>query len=214
MLQTSLTLTVTFLILVAVVATIVMWGRQSWFRQWLRGTSGMILLAFAVWLGFVAWDLASYRSVMLERPLATVSIYSLDEPQEYDLTLVDSDGNEERFVIRGDQWQLDVRMITWKGPLLVLGKEPLYRFDRLSGRYLSLEQERNAERTVYGFGESQLFDTWQWLRGVDAWLDADFGSAVYMPMENGAVFSVVRTAKGLVTRPVNDVAREAVASQW
>jgi hypothetical protein len=52
------------------------------------------------------------------------------------------------------------------------------------------------------------------LRNFDLWLDADFGSAVYMPMENGAVFSVVRTNKGLVARPVNDVAEEAIAGQW
>ncbi|MEK9713952.1 MAG: hypothetical protein VW258_15430, partial [Thalassolituus sp.] len=213
MLQTSLTLSISVIILIASVVALVLLLRQRWFRQWLRGTAGMLLLAGSVWLGFVVWDLASYRSVMMERPLATVSIYEIG-PQEYDLTLVDSEGNEERFVVRGDQWQLDVRMLVWKGPLRVLGQEPLYRFDRLSGRYLSLEQERNDERTVYGFGEPAGFDVWEWLRDYDLWLDADFGSAVYMPMDNGAVFSVVRTSKGLVARPVNDVAEEAVAGQW
>lgn len=213
MLQTSLTLIVTLLILVAFIGVIFMWARKGWFRQWLRGTTGFILLAASVWLALVGWDLMSYRSVMKERPLATVSIYEIDN-QEYDLTLVDSEGTEDRFIVRGDQWQLDVRMLVWKGPLRTLGAEPLYRFDRLSGRYLSLEQERNSERTVYGFSESGGFDIWSFLRDFDIWLDADFGSAVYMPMKNGAVYSVVTTNKGLVARPVNDVAEEAIAGQW
>jgi len=213
MLQASLTSAVGVAIFIAVIAAIFLWARKGWFRQWLRGTTGMLLMGLAVWLGLVVWDLSSYRSAIQERPLATVSIYEIG-PQEYDLTLVDSEGKEERFVVRGDQWQLDVRMLVWKGPLLTLGKEPLYRFDRLAGRYLSLEQERNDPRTVYGFGDNTGFDVWSWLRDYDLWLDADFGSAVYMPMENGAVFSVVRTNKGLVARPVNDVAESAIASQW
>lgn len=213
MLQTSLTLISSVAIFIAVVVALFLWARKGWFRQWLRGTAGMVLIAGAIWLGLVVWDLASYRSAIQERPLATVSIYEI-EPQVFDLTLVDSEGEEERFVVKGDQWQLDVRMLVWTGPLLALGKEPLYRFDRLSGRYLSIEEERNSPRTVYGFGGSEGFDIWSWLRNYDLWLDADFGSAVYMPMENGAVFSVVRTTKGLVARPVNDVAETAVASQW
>lgn len=213
MLQTSLTLTVTLLILAAFICILFLWGRKGWFGQWLRGTTGFLLLAGSVWLALVGWDLMTYRSAVKERPLATVSIYELGD-QKYDLTLVNSDGIEDRFIVRGDQWQLDVRMLVWSGPLQTLGAEPLYRFDRLSGRYLSLEQERNSERTVYGFSESGGFDIWSFLRNFDTWLDADFGSAVYMPMENGAVYSVVTTSKGLVARPVNDVAEDAIAGQW
>lgn len=213
MLQTSLTLIIALLLFAALVGIIMMWSRKGWFAQWLRGTSGFLLLAGAVWLAFVGWDLMSYRAITKERPLATVSIYNIGD-QEFDLTLVDSEGAEERFIVRGDQWQLDVRLLVWNGPLQTLGFEPLYRFDRLSGRYLSLEQERNSERTVYGFSESGGFDVWSFLRDFDLWLDADFGSAVYMPMENGAVYSVVTTSKGLVARPINDVAQDAIAGQW
>ena len=213
MLQVSLTLGLSVAILLALVSVLVFWRHKGWFRQWLRGTAGFVMLGASVWLGLVCWDLLSYRSIMQEHPLTTVTVYEIGD-QEYDLTLVDPEGQEQRFIIRGDQWQLDVRMLVWSGPLQVLGAEPMYRLDRLSGRYLSLEQERTAERTVYGLSESEVFDVWSWLRHTDWWLDADFGSAVYMPLENGAVFSVTRSARGLVARPVNDVATEAVAGQW
>ena len=80
MLQTSLTLISSVAIFIAVVVALFLWARKGWFRQWLRGTAGMVLIAGAIWLGLVVWDLASYRSAIQERPLATVSIYEI-EPQ-------------------------------------------------------------------------------------------------------------------------------------
>ena len=213
MLHTSLSIAIGLAVVITFVFAVRLWLRQPWLRQWLRGTTGIVLLVLSVALGVAVWDLRSYRTAIEERPLATVSVYERG-PQEYDLTLSYPDGDEARFILHGDQWQLDVRLLTWSGPLLVLGKESLYRLDRLSGRYLSLEQERTSPRSIYSLSESSGFDVWSWLRNFNLWLDADFGSAVYMPMENGAVFSVVRTGKGLVARPVNDVAEEAIAGQW
>ena len=213
MLQTSLTVAVGLIIFIALIATLGLWFRQSWFRQWLRGTTGIALLAVSVWLGLVVWDLSSYRSAIQERPLATVSIYEVG-PQEFDLTLVDSEGEEERFIVRGDQWQLDARLLTWTGPFAAAGVKPLYRLDRLSGRYLSLEQERTAERSVFELSGSRWLDLWQMLYESGLWLDAQFGSAVYMPMINGAVFAVHLTPKGLIARPLNDVAEAALQVEW
>jgi len=45
-------------------------------------------------------------------------------------------------------------------------------------------------------------------------LDAQFGSAVYMPLVNGAVYSVQLTPKGLIARPLNDVAEQALQGEW
>ncbi len=213
MLQASLTFGLSLAIIIALVVVALFWRHKGWFVQWVRGTSGFIMLAVAVWLAFITWDLWSYRSLAQEHPLTTVTIYKLSD-QEYDLTLVDPEGGESRYVINGDQWQLDVRMLVWSGPLTSLGAEPLYRLDRLSGRYLSLEQERTDKRTVYSLADSRGFDVWSWLRDFDLWLDADFGSAVYMPLTNGAVYRVTRSARGLVARAVNDAAEDAVAGQW
>jgi len=213
MLQASLTGGLAVAIILALAVVFMFWRHKGWFVQWVRGTAGFIVLGFAIWLGFASWDVWSYRSLAEEHPLATVTIYKLAD-QEYDVTLVDPEGEENRYLIRGDQWQLDVRMLVWSGPLTALGADPLYRMDRISGRYLSLEQERNDRRTVYSIEASRGFDVWEWLRDFDIWLDADFGSAVYMPLTNGAVYSVTRSARGLVARPVNDVAEDAVAGQW
>ncbi len=213
MLQGTLTgLTLTF-ILLAVLLMVVLWWRRGWFVQWLKGSAGFILLALTVVAVFMLVDIWSYRQLLQEEPLATVSVYQLDD-QAFDLTLVDSDNNEHRYKILGDQWQLDVRLLVWKGPFTAMGAMPLYRLDRLSGRYLSLEQERTAPRSVYSLAESRWFDLWEALRGHGAWLEAESGQAVYMPLVNGAVFAVHLTPKGLIARPMNDVAEAALQGNW
>ncbi len=213
MLQMSLSATLVLLLVVAIVAIVLLWWRRGWFIQWLKGTAGMLMLVLAIVLAFSLADLWSYRQLLEEKPLATISIYELG-PQEYDITLGTGEGSEERYKILGDQWQLDVRLMVWKGPFLSAGTMPLYRLDRLSGRYLSLEQERNAGRTVYALQESRWFDVWDWLHGHSWWLEAQSGSAVYMPLANGAVFSVYLTPKGLLARPLNDVAEQVLERPW
>lgn len=213
MLQTTLSALLLFLLVIAVIAVIALWWRRGWFIQWLKGSAGILLLVFAVVLAFSLNDLWSYRQLLNEKPLVTVSVYELGQ-QEFDLTLASADGIEQRYRVVGDQWQLDVRLMVWKGPWLSAGSMPLYRLDRLSGRYLSLEQERRAERTVYDLTSSRWFDLWHWLDGRSWWLEAQSGSAVYMPLANGAVYSVYLTPKGLLTRPLNDVAQQVLDKPW
>jgi hypothetical protein len=51
------------------------------------------------------------------------------------------------------------------------------------------------------------------LQGLPLWLQPEFGSAVYMPLINGAVYAVEAGGRGLTVKPVNDVAAAAV-NQW
>ena len=94
---------------------------------------------------------------------------------------------------------------------------PGYRLDRLSGRYYSLEEENSSPRTIYSLTSSSgVIDVWQWLHEYGlAWniIDASYGSATYLPMEDGALFSVSLSANGLIARPLNDRAQAAV-DRW
>ncbi len=213
MLQGSLSAVLLLVLLIAVIGIVALWWRRGWFIQWLKGSAGMLLLFLSILILFSLADLWSYRQLLNEKPLVTVSVYEFGT-QEFDLTLAMEDGSEQRFRIQGDQWQLDVRLMVWKGPALGMGTMPLYRLDRLSGRYLSLEQERTAERTVYDLDQSRWFDLWHWLQGRSLWLEAQSGSAVFMPLANGAVYSVQLTPKGLLARPLNDVAEQVLSEPW
>ncbi|WP_108124404.1 hypothetical protein [Saccharospirillum mangrovi] len=185
--------------------------RGGWVGGFLRGLIGIGSLLVIVLLGYLVVDLAAYRALRAETTIATLS-FTQSGPQRYDVQLsrLDED-SEESYELTGDEWQLDARVLTWTGPLTVLGMEPVYRLERLSGRYRDLTQERSGDRRVHSLEERswlsiQQFEPWL------PWVDARFGSAAYLPMVDGGIFEVGLTSRGLVARPVNEPARAAVGT--
>ncbi len=117
--------------------------------------------------------------------------------------------------LRGDEWQLDARVVNWKPPATLLGLDPIYQLERLSGRYSDIDREVSAARTVHSLADRQFFDLWSVAKrfpilmpGVDAY----YGTATYVPMADGARFEVSLTRDALIARPVNNAARDAVGS--
>ncbi len=208
-------LAVVVALLVAVMMIKLLW-RKQWFLGWLRGICGMLLLAATLFFLAVAWDMWGYRQVLSETTIATLSFDQV-EPQYYRVTLTESNGTEREFELHGDQWQLDAKMIKPAGALARWGVKPAYRLDRLSGRYYTLEDERNAPRSLYQLeGSLQGLDVWQWLKSPKlniSWIDATYGNAAYVPMEDGALYEVNLTFSGLIARPLNRQAKLAV-ERW
>ena len=126
------------------------------------------------------------------------------------------DGERDRLLpLRGDEWQMDARVVNWKPPATLLGLDPIYQLERLSGRYSSIDDEMSEQRTVHALSEDIALDVWQVARrfpklmpGVDAY----YGTATYLPMADGARFEVTLTRTALIARPMNDAAREAVGN--
>lgn len=197
------------LVFVGVGAWILM--RRSWFIQWLKGTLGLALVLLAVYLSFFALNLYSYHELTREEPVATVSFREVAE-REYMATVAQPDGSKRDFRLKGDLWQLDARIIKWKGFFALLGAHPGYQLDRITGRYLSLEDERSLERTVYSLHREGIgFDLWESAReGWSLLVDARYGSATYLPMADGAIFEVTLSNTGLLGRPLNGSAEEAM----
>lgn len=189
--------------------------RGSWILGWLRGMSGLLLLVVALALGLIAYDIFRYKQIMQEQIIATINFEKIED-QHFDAVLVDSKGNEYHYILRGDQWQLDARVIKWKGYLGTFGLRPAYRLDRISGRYYDLDQERTAPRTVYALNESLYsLDVWSWINKYPEWVpvvDAIYGSATYLPMADGALYEVSLSNTGLLARPLNAPAEDAIGA--
>ncbi|MBQ0729750.1 MAG: hypothetical protein KBT75_03570, partial [Oleispira antarctica] len=195
MLQGSIVFILVVTGLICVVGAGYLLFRRGWFWTWLKASFAMSLVVCTIIALFSLLDVLSYKQLLSEVPIASISMYE-KQPQHFDVSLIATGGEEQRFEIYGDQWQLDARLLTWVGPIAAMGKKPLYRLDRISGRYISLEQARNAEQSIYGLEQSSVIDIWKILQTMPSWIDANYGSAVYMPMEHGAVYSVHLTAKG------------------
>lgn len=187
--------------------------RRGWVLGWLRGMAGLCLLLAAIGLGLVALDVRSYHSMQADRPIATVSFEKLDNQRYRAIFVATDSGAAQQFELRGDQWQLDARIVHWQGLLRAIGGKPGYRLDRISGRYLSLDEERSSERTVYSLADDDGgIDFWDWVyqREWVPWVAASYSSARFLPMAEGALFEVGFSAQGLMAKPLNTPAEQAV----
>ncbi len=195
-------------------AGVLLW-RRGWLLGWLRGMAGSLFILGGAVMAFAAWDVSSYKQLQQEQSIATLSFDALGT-QHFRVLLVDAMGNESRYELRGDQWQLDARILKWKGGLARMGLKPGYRVDRLGGRYYSLEKERNAQRTVFDLNNSAYsVDVWQWINNLEGvpGLDAEYGSATFVPMADGALYEVRLSSTGILARPLNDRAQSAI-NRW
>lgn len=176
-----------------------------------RGGARLLLRLFGTLLVVLAISLAStgvllrqYGWLMEDSPAATLELREL-APQRY-VALLSATGREPReFELTGDQWQLDARVIRWTLPGQLAGLAPVYRFERLSGRYGDPRQELALERSVHDLREG--WDFWEvkqrWFASLPI-ADARWGSAAYLPMLDGARYEVfVSPRGGLVAKPAD-----------
>ena len=192
----------------------IFWDR--YFKAGVQILLGLCFLTAAAGAGFVAVTLAAYHRLTGEEHVANVNFVRKGD-REYTAMFTYPGPDLQVFDLRGDDWQLDARVLKWSGPANLLGFNTLYRLDRISGRYTKIEDEKTAPRTVHAMRPPDLIDTWQLARDhkewVMPWIDAVYGSATYVPMADGAVYEVRVSPTGLLARPLNDVARKAVA-EW
>lgn len=201
-----------------VIALLLLVEAVSRLRDW-QIRSGLVFLVIAAvvaGLGTVgamlAASLHSYARLTKEQEAARAVFRAL-APKHYELLLVLRTEPARRFELRGDEWQIDARVLKWKGMGTVLGLDTLYRFERLAGRYADTTQEKSAPRTVHALPADAGFDLWALLKEHPRWLplaDALYGSAAYAPMADGAQYAVNVSTTGLLIRPLNDAATKAV----
>lgn len=213
MLQILLSLLALILCVVSLGVLFKTWFGKSWFFSWLKGTLGFICLGLIASVVFLMLDLWSYKLALKEQALADIHIKQLDEAY-FVLKFKVNGEHEQKFQILGDQWQLDMRLLTWKGPFLTLGFEPIYRFERLSGRYANIDDERLKQRTVYPLNTSSFVDLWRISQIFDFWLHANYGSSLFMPLTDNAKYTIFLSARGLVAKPMNKEAESAVNKIW
>jgi hypothetical protein len=184
--------------------------------QLVRGTmfflTGALVLLVAAAAVLVAANLYTYARLTHEQQAARVSMRQLGE-RWYVLSVQQKQGPPRHFELRGDEWQIDARVLKWRAIGTLLGFDTVYRLERLSGRYASVAAERAGPRTVHDLSKETSLDLWSLVKQHHAYLpfaDALYGSAVYVPMSEGAEYAVSVSASGLVVRPGNEAARKAV----
>ena len=196
-------------------------------KAWLKKVFAILALSLAFILMLVTLDFMSYRAQGEGKKIASLSAHKRNS-QHFELIFQAHNKIPFHFDVKGDLWQLDLRLLTWSGIWPYLGLNSLYKFDRLSGRYHSIDDERAKPRSLYDLSEQAYlvngvenaglsifsqFQSWlvayAWLPGVDA----VYGNSTYLPMKDGALYALYLYPKGLQAKAENDAARSAI-SAW
>jgi hypothetical protein len=141
-----------------------------------------------------------------------------ENKQNYVVTLTKPGlpSNQYKFEISGDDWQLDLKLITWHSLLSRVGLDTLYRLERIGGRYQTIDNELNAKRSIYQLNENKISDQlWEYIFSYSEGLifRANYGSGLYGPMSDKAKYGVFLTATGAEVLPLNDSAKKAL-NEW
>ena len=182
------------------------------FKRLSIGGALLLPLILILAVGVNVWTYSRFSD---ENLVATLSMQQIGA-QRYSLQITFPDSERQSYALSGDEWQFDVRMIKWSSWFSLLGNDPVYRVERVSGRYYDIEQERVMPRTVYPLTENPGIDFWRWVKkskGKIPAVEAVYGSAVYLPMADGAKYEVFVSRTGLSAKSVNSAARSAV-NKW
>jgi hypothetical protein len=180
----------------------------------MRGATGLVLILLSACAALIAANLRTYQRLTSEQPAAELQFTRTAE-REFNAILTFPRGERANFALRGDEWQVDARVLKWHALANMVGFDTAYRLERIGGRYTRVEDERTQLRTVYSLNPPQRIDPWDLVHRYHSWIpwiDALYGSATYLPMADGALFEIKVSQSGLVARPLNEAARDAIGS--
>jgi len=179
-----------------------------------QGSVSLLLFVLAVLAASGGVALRGYRLLAEEAPVVEIDAHILS-PQRWALTLTWPDGSARRVDLAGDDWRLEAVVLKWKLPALLAGLPPLYRLDRLDGRYDDVAQERVAPRTVIdlrGNGDFDLLDLHRQYPAALPMVDAVYGSGAFLPLVDGGHYSVSLSRGGALLARPDDATAQRIAS--
>ena len=180
----------------------------------LSGATALVFILLSVCALMLSAGLRTYQRLTFEQPAGELQLTRTGE-REFNAVLTYPSGERSDFALRGDEWQVDARVLKWHALANLVGFDTAYRLERVSGRYARVEDERTLARTVYALNPPQRVDPWDLVHRYHSWMpwmDALYGSAAFLPMADGALYEIKVSQSGLIARPLNHAARDAVGS--
>lgn len=170
------------------------------------------LLSFtiAALFGMLAITTQGYRALTHEELVAAVSTRPLGK-QRFEAQFRFPDGREKTVELAGDELYVDAHILKWKPVGNILTLDTVYELGRVAGRYRELDDEQNLPRTVFALGEQKpadLFDLRRRYTFLAPLVDAEYGSATFMPARTERNYEIRVSTTGLLMRvqetPEND----------
>ncbi len=162
----------------------------------------LFFLSLAALAGTMAVATQGYRAFSHEEIAARIGIEPI-EKQVFRAQIHFPDGRVASFRLAGDEIYLDAHILKWKPIANLIGMHTAYELDRISGRYTKLEDEQAKPRTVFSLSKDKAIDIFDlrkrffFLRPL---LDAEYGSATFIPTASGVELEVRVSISGLLIR--------------
>ena len=187
-------------------------GKRKVMTGGFRLLGGALVLSAAGLMTLVGINLHSYSRLTNERHVATVELtYMSAQSYRADVTLSGED-TATSYDVRGDEVLFEARIIKWTPWANIIGYDAIYKLDRMSGRYTSIDDELSNERTLYALQNDPgvsafdlINDSGEWQNTVDAY----YGSGTFVPMADGARYEIRITQSGLIADALNLEAERA-----
>jgi len=166
----------------------------------------LLLLTSAGLCATISLSIRGYRAFTHEEVVAVVETRPTG-PQSFTAIFHFPDGREKSFSLAGDQFYVDAHILKWKPLGNLLGLHTLYELDRVSGRYVDLEDEQGKPRTVFALSQEKPVDMFELRRRFPLFrplVDAEYGSATFILADRRASYEVRVSTTGLLIRPAEE----------
>jgi len=188
--------------LLLLIASLVALFKVRPFRFLLRLLAGVVAILIAAFASAVGLGTVGYRALTHEAVAAQVHVQPVG-PQKFSATLRFPDGRESTYELAGDEIYVDAHILKWKPVANLLGLHTAYELDRIAGRYHSLKDEQVSPRTVHALGTDKPIDLFNLRRRytfLAPLLDAEYGSASFVPVTEPAELDVRISTTGVLIR--------------
>jgi hypothetical protein len=123
--------------------------------------------------------------------------------QRFNATIRYPDGRVGTYAIAGDEIYVDAHILKWKSYANWIGLHTGYELDRVAGRYHGVKDEQTAERTVHALSRERMIDLYSIRRRyafLEPLVDAEYGSATFVPVTKPAELELRVSTTGLLLR--------------
>ena len=172
------------------------------FRTTTNTLLALLMLSLTALSATLTVSTQGYRALIREEVVASVTTRRISDLQ-FEAQVRFADGRDTLFVLAGDEFYMDARILKWKPIANVLGLHTDYELDRISGRYLELEAEQSNPRTVFALSSKKLVDLFELRRRhpiLGRLVDAEYGSGTFIATDDQALFDVLVSTTGLLIR--------------
>lgn len=173
------------------------------FRQSvIRLLTGLIFLALGSLTGGISVGMMGYRALTREEVAAHIVVKPTG-PKRFMATFRFPDGRENTYELAGDEIYVDAHILKWHPYANMIGLHTAYEIDRVAGRYHAVKDEKEAMRTVHALSRDKPVDLYTLGRRftfIAPVLDAEYGSATFVPVTRPAELELRVSTTGLMMR--------------